>query len=288
MKLFTPLYYCQLINSFWLGCGIMAPFLPTLIIYKNKHSSFSSFNSIRYMIMRKTSVDNPPADLKVTPYLAASPTNVEMTSSPTPTYLPTTNSSTKLPRIQCLGLRQVHDSTVVISNDPKALDIANVVQRTISRETRAERFHIPPIKFGHTKIRGGYQHQHPEGWWFHSTEDLSVLNKNQKSRWHHVGRIMETNLGEYHVSDPCYQCWLNGFECHTYSAQGRISIASAGCACTRCRLTNSECSHSRDNRKQRKYHSPITSIARSNSDVTLLPLSASSTVALVDQRPWVI
>jgi hypothetical protein len=111
------------------------------------------------------------------------------------------------------------------------------------------RVQIPQTKVGpgHRKLRGLYVPQFPGTWWYHTREDLEALSGNAQRTWSHVGRIMETDLGVHHRSNPCSNCaqQVPPLECWGYNERGLYEVAAASRACARCRwqpLTNG-CSH---------------------------------------------
>ncbi|KAE8154845.1 hypothetical protein BDV25DRAFT_147091 [Aspergillus avenaceus] len=74
-------------------------------------------------------------------------------------------------------------------------------------------------------------------WWSRSEDMLSAMSKNQRSDFSHVGRIMETDLGQQlHGDNRCSLCVEKGVECWVYSDIGAKQIKFPGSTCARCRL----------------------------------------------------
>jgi len=69
----------------------------------------------------------------------------------------------------------------------------------------------------------------------------------------HVGRIMETELGERREGNGrCTACQANGEECWFYSTKGSQQIAKPGDACACCRWAARKCSGSKRQPAQKK------------------------------------
>ncbi|KAK5002497.1 hypothetical protein LTR28_011341 [Elasticomyces elasticus] len=89
-------------------------------------------------------------------------------------------------------------------------------------------------------------------WWSHTDEQLQVLKPNKRRDVGHIGRIMETELGEELLGDRrCQACKDLGQECWVYSAEGARQVARPGDTCARCRVAARAggCSYSKRKRK---------------------------------------
>lgn len=77
-----------------------------------------------------------------------------------------------------------------------------------------------------------YERQVKGKWW--SPDQLKVKVKDRHVS--HIGRIMETELGEeLFGSSRCDACIRAGFECFRYSKDGAAQVFKPGSACARCR-----------------------------------------------------
>ncbi|KAK5003209.1 hypothetical protein LTR28_010455, partial [Elasticomyces elasticus] len=74
-------------------------------------------------------------------------------------------------------------------------------------------------------------------WWSHTDEQLQALRPNKRRDVGHIGRIMETELGEELLGDRrCQACKDLGQECWVYSAEGARQVDRPGDTCARCRV----------------------------------------------------
>ncbi|KAE9362700.1 hypothetical protein N431DRAFT_433686 [Stipitochalara longipes BDJ] len=92
-------------------------------------------------------------------------------------------------------------------------------------------------------------------WWYRTAEQLEELDRNNHSKrknWNHIGRIMETDLGQRHEGDDrCARCIENGYECWTYTLEAEQQILQPGSRCVRCRVASgSESSHCRHSKSR--------------------------------------
>ena len=77
---------------------------------------------------------------------------------------------------------------------------------------------------GYTAVRQGK-------WW------SSLQTANGERNLSHIGRIMETELGEQlHGEDRCLACEEGGWECWAYSRVGAQQVHKPGDTCARCRV----------------------------------------------------
>jgi hypothetical protein len=102
---------------------------------------------------------------------------------------------------------------------------------------------VPP------KFTGPYLATAVGKWWYRTTEDLEAMERqdpNRRKNFHHIGRIMETELGQRHDGDDRCPAYIRmGYECWTYTVEGTQQIASPGSACARCWAEHrGNCSHS--------------------------------------------
>ncbi|KAF2100039.1 hypothetical protein NA57DRAFT_75542 [Rhizodiscina lignyota] len=73
-------------------------------------------------------------------------------------------------------------------------------------------------------------------WWYRTEAVLNAMSKSKRRRFSHIGRIMETELGEKLEGDErCTNCVTQGFECWRYSEAGVEQIPWPGAQCARCR-----------------------------------------------------
>ncbi|EEH06946.1 conserved hypothetical protein [Histoplasma capsulatum G186AR] len=88
-----------------------------------------------------------------------------------------------------------------------------------------------------SKSSSTYQPQESGKWWSVSHEEFQCFSPQKQRVWGHIGRIMETELGEQLLGeDRCAACQENGEECWAYSEKGRAQIAKPGDSCSRCRV----------------------------------------------------
>jgi hypothetical protein len=73
-------------------------------------------------------------------------------------------------------------------------------------------------------------------WWSQTAEQMEALGP-KRNDFGHIGRIMETELGEKLVGDArCTACRQLDQECWVYSAKGRQQVSHPGSTCARCRV----------------------------------------------------
>ncbi len=74
-------------------------------------------------------------------------------------------------------------------------------------------------------------------WWSRSERELAALGQEKRRDWAHIGRIMETELGEkLEGSGRCTACQQRGEECWVYSKKGAQQVSRPGSTCARCRV----------------------------------------------------
>lgn len=68
-------------------------------------------------------------------------------------------------------------------------------------------------------------------------DELAALSANKRRDFSHIGRIMETELGqELQGKERCSACQANSQECWIYSQRGAQQISRPGDTCARCRV----------------------------------------------------
>lgn len=88
-------------------------------------------------------------------------------------------------------------------------------------------------------------------WWSISQEELAQLKSDKRSDRGHIGRIMETELGEQLCGEArCTACSARGMECWIYSKEGSQQVAFPGDSCARCRWASYEGGCSLSKRKK--------------------------------------
>jgi hypothetical protein len=88
------------------------------------------------------------------------------------------------------------------------------------------------------KTRESYTPTADGKWWSFNNEELEALTPNKRRDVGHIGRIMETELGEERVGDErCTACQRLDEECWVYSRKGSQQVSRPGDTCARCRLS---------------------------------------------------
>lgn len=91
-------------------------------------------------------------------------------------------------------------------------------------------------------------------WWYRSGAEIHALGPKLRCTASHIGRIMETTLGERKsYQDSCQSCRNHFQECWTFTWEGGQQIKNSGKSCVRCRATGRKCCFSA---YQRRIHSP--------------------------------
>jgi hypothetical protein len=100
---------------------------------------------------------------------------------------------------------------------------------------------------GGKKTNNHYVHQHSDVWSYTTEEEYRNAKPNRQKMLDHIGRIMETDLGE-RLSDNqrCNHCQAgngsSGYECWVYSSDGAKQVMYPGSICARCRWNTMKCS----------------------------------------------
>ena len=96
-------------------------------------------------------------------------------------------------------------------------------------------------------------------WWSVGEEELEAMPLNKRRDFGHIGRIMETELGQQLLGDKrCSACRANGQECWVYSPKGAQQVRRPGDTCARCRVAARAggCSLSKRRRRDRSPPAP--------------------------------
>ena len=100
-------------------------------------------------------------------------------------------------------------------------------------------------------------------WWFFEEEELARASSKKRADYGHMGRIMETELGEQLFGeDRCNACKSNRQECWRYSQLGAQQVSRPGDACARCRYVARAggCSLSKLSKRKTKQRPPLTTM----------------------------
>jgi hypothetical protein len=97
------------------------------------------------------------------------------------------------------------------------------------------------------KTSDHYVHQHSDVWSYTTEAEYQAAKPNRQKVLDHVGRIMETELGEKLSDDQrCSHCQAgngsSGYECWVYSGEGARQVLYPGSICARCRMDTVKCS----------------------------------------------
>ena len=96
-------------------------------------------------------------------------------------------------------------------------------------------------------------------WWSRGEEELERMGEGKRRDFGHIGRIMETELGERLAGgERCSACQSHGQECWIYSVKGRQQVKRPGDSCARCRVAARPggCSCSKRRRRPRSPPPP--------------------------------
>uniref|UniRef100_A0A093Y2X9 SH3 domain-containing protein C23A1.17 n=1 Tax=Talaromyces marneffei PM1 TaxID=1077442 RepID=A0A093Y2X9_TALMA len=104
-------------------------------------------------------------------------------------------------------------------------------------------------------------------WWSKTAEELRSAQPNKRRDYGHIGRIMETELGEQlHGKQKCTACQTNNEECWIYSTRGSRQVSRPGDACARCRRTarkgGCNLAKRRSNKRRRSSPDPAPRVYR--------------------------
>jgi hypothetical protein len=81
-----------------------------------------------------------------------------------------------------------------------------------------------------------------EQWWYRTPEQLNGMSRKACYRRSHIGRIMETPLGECLAdNDRWARCRSQGLQCWRYTAEARSQIKNGTSTCAQCREAMREC-----------------------------------------------
>lgn len=94
-------------------------------------------------------------------------------------------------------------------------------------------------------------------WWSMHQKELDSLTQSKRRDFGHIGRIMETELGEQFLGEErCSACQANGKECWVYSREGAQQVKRPGDTCARCRFAARSGGCSLSKRRCRRDWSP--------------------------------
>lgn len=87
------------------------------------------------------------------------------------------------------------------------------------------------------KVNTPYEPTVVNKWWSRSNVEFDSMGKEARRKYSHIGRIMETELGERLDDNNGYTfCTSRGLECWRYSTAGALQITNPGDSCARCRM----------------------------------------------------
>ncbi len=124
-----------------------------------------------------------------------------------------------------------------------------------ARAQVADQPRLPWAWRAHGKTNAEYTPVVSGKWWSREEEELSGLGPAKRRDFGHIGRIMETELGEMLVGrNRCTACQEADQECWVYSKMGSQQVSRPGDSCARCRVAARPggCSHSKRKRKSPK------------------------------------
>ena len=91
----------------------------------------------------------------------------------------------------------------------------------------------------HGKTRESYAPVITGKWWSRTDQELAGMSADKRRDWGHIGRIMETELGERMDGDErCAACRERDQECWVYSKKGAQQVSRPGSTCARCRVVS--------------------------------------------------
>lgn len=115
---------------------------------------------------------------------------------------------------------------------------SGLTQAEFEDSQRASKVRLPWDWRANGKTTEEYTPQIKGKWWSKTPEELSSAHPNKRRDYGHIGRIMETELGEQLFDKQrCIACQTNDEECWIYSARGSQQVSRPGDACARCRHT---------------------------------------------------
>jgi hypothetical protein len=114
---------------------------------------------------------------------------------------------------------------------------APLTQAGYDAAQRADQPRLPWAWATHGKTRDIYAPAITGKWWSRTEEELAAMSQDKRKDWGHIGRIMETELGERLQGDRrCTVCRERDEECWVYSEKGAQQVSRPGSTCTRCRV----------------------------------------------------
>lgn len=183
------------------------------------------------------------------------PSPIETSDSPSPEPLPVESSDSPSPEalfVESSG----SSSTRSLSVDFHAPSRS---RENYDRSQVADQPRLPWEWNPRGKTTELYTHTAVGKWWFHGKKDIERLNPNKRRDISHIGRIMETELGEQLFGDNrCTACQFNKQECWVYSTEGAQQISRPGDSCARCRLSARAGGCSLSKRRKRVIEPPET------------------------------
>jgi len=121
------------------------------------------------------------------------------------------------------------------ATNPPAPSLAT--QGAFAAAQRADRDRLPWGWATRGKNNDSYAPAITGKWWSHSGEQLGALGSSKRSDVGHIGRIMETELGEELLGvERCAACQEQDQKCWVYSRKGAQQVSRPGSTCARCRL----------------------------------------------------
>ena len=94
-------------------------------------------------------------------------------------------------------------------------------------------------------------------WWSRTEEELEGMTPAKRRDFGHIGRVMETKLGEkLEEGDRCAACQAADEECWVYSEKGAKQVKKCGSTCARCRVAARSGGCSLSKRRRRRPPSP--------------------------------
>ncbi|KAL3424704.1 hypothetical protein PVAG01_03985 [Phlyctema vagabunda] len=151
-----------------------------------------------------------------------------------------------------------HTPAVFKTSDPAILPVQQVANAEIADQAR-----VPWSWNLRGKATTTYAPSVTGKWWSRSEDKLGALTASKRRDLSHIGRIMETELGEQVLGrQRCAACQRLNQECWRYSDKGAQQISRPGDACARCRLASRPGGCSLSKRRPIEKHLPPASDPR--------------------------
>jgi len=140
---------------------------------------------------------------------------------------------------------------------PPAAPLALLSQAEYDAAQRADQPRLPWAWATHGKTRDVYASAITGKWWSQTEEELTAMSQDKRRDWGHIGRIMETELGERLQGDRrCTACQERDEECWVYSEKGAQQVSRPGSTCARCRVVARAGGCSLSTRRPNRRRSP--------------------------------